>query len=121
MLHKKPLLTKPAKHWPRLRKETGRKRQEKKQIILNGAVPAGDPVKITRWLESYMKLKEMLLIPRMGDSAIIKTPAWQSRVILCTRSHGKGHPARPWVSIKPTKGVACIREISAMCLPKANT
>lgn len=65
-LHKKTLLTKPAKHWPRLRKETGRKRQEKKQIILNGAVPAGDPVKITRWLESYMKLKEMLLIPRNG-------------------------------------------------------
>jgi len=40
VLHKNPLLTKPGKYWPRLRKETGRKRQEKKQIMLNEAVPA---------------------------------------------------------------------------------
>ena len=40
MLYKMPLLTKQGKHWPRLRKETGRKRQEEKQIMLNEAVPA---------------------------------------------------------------------------------
>lgn len=50
MLYKKALLTTRPGNTDWLKKETGRKRQEKKQPILNESVPASDPVKITRWI-----------------------------------------------------------------------
>lgn len=70
--------------------------------------------------ELYEAENKCNLSPGLIDSAVTENLAWQSGFILFNSSHGKGQRAQPYKSIKQTKGVACIREISAMCFPKAN-